>query len=63
MAASAASWHPTALDQVSAAAAISELQALLHEAQNEHALFQFANGGHDGAIPAADPHANHFIVH
>jgi hypothetical protein len=26
-------------------------------------LFQFANGGHDGAIPAADPHANHFIVH
>ena len=63
MAASAASWHPTASDHGSAAAAITELQALLHEAQNEHALFQFANGGHDGSIPAADPHANHFIVH
>ncbi len=59
----AASWHPSALDHVSAAPGISELQALLAEAQHEHALFQFANGGHDGAIPPADPHATHFVAH
>jgi hypothetical protein len=59
----AANPHPAELDHLAAAAAISELQALLHEAQNEHALFQFANGGHDGAIPIPDPHASHFIAH
>jgi serralysin len=60
---SAASWHPTALDHVSVAPGINELQALLIEAQNEHALFQFANGGHDAANPSPDPNAGHVIAH